>query len=259
MSAGKLPVSVCILCLNEADRLRRCLAPLKDFAEVIVLDSGSTDGSQAICREFGVTLHEGPWLGFAAQRRKIFGLATQPWILWLDADEVVTPELFAELCEMFSGKEPSLAAYRVNRFVVFEGREVRHGNWFPDYCIRLFRTSVWRMPERAVHESLEIDGPLGELDGLLEHHTYRDWADQRRRAEKYSRLWAEQAAKEGRRAGVLTGPLRGFWRFFRGYVLRRGFLDGSLGWKIAVANGAEVALKYRLLREANGNGVSEKR
>jgi glycosyltransferase involved in cell wall biosynthesis len=250
MSTGKIPASVCILCLNEADRLRRCLAPLADFAEVIVLDSGSTDGSQAICREFGVKLVEGPWLGFAGQRRKAFGLASQKWILWLDADEVVRPELLAELKQLFATGEPPLAAYRINRLVVFEGREVRHGNWFPDYCIRLFRTTVWSMPERAVHESLDINGETGDLAGLLEHHTYRDWDDQRRRAEKYSKLWAQQAAKEGRRPGPLTGPLRGFWRFFRGYVIRRGYLDGTLGFRIAKANGAEVALKYRLLRES---------
>ena len=247
--AGKLPVTVCILCLNEADRLRRCLAPLADFAEVIVLDSGSTDGSQDICREYGVTLHEGPWLGFATQRRKLFALASQPWILWLDADEVVRPELLAELKSLFAAGEPAKAAYRVNRLVIFEGREVRHGNWFPDRCIRLFRTDCWAMPERAVHESLEIRGDIADLSGLLEHHTYRDWDDQRRRAEKYAALWAEQAAAEGRRAGPLAGPLRALWRFLRGYILRRGFLDGSLGFKVAMANGREVALKYRLLRE----------
>lgn len=249
----KLPVSVCILCLNEADRLRRCLAPLADFAEVVVLDSGSTDGSQAICREFGVRLIEGPWLGFAGQRRQVFGLASQKWILWLDADEVVRPELLAELKQLFTAGEPPLAAYRINRLVVFEGREVRHGNWFPDYCIRLFRTTVWSMPERAVHESLDITGETGDLNGLLEHHTYRDWDDQRRRAEKYSRLWAQQAAKEGRKPGALAGPLRGFWRFFRGYVIRRGFLDGTLGFRIARANGAEVALKYRMLHALNSD------
>lgn len=254
--SAKLPVSVCILSLNEADRLPRCLAPLGDFAEVIVLDSGSTDGSQDICRRAGVTLLEGPWLGFAAQRRKVFGLAAQPWILWLDADEVVRPELLAEIKALFAdGAAPPEAAYRINRLVVFEGREVRHGNWFPDRCIRLFRTDCWSMPERAVHESLDIRGGVADLTGLLEHHTYRDWADQRRRAEKYAALWAAQAAGEGRRAGPLTGPLRALWRFLRGYVIRRGFLDGALGWKVAAANAGEVALKYRLLRAKRRGGA----
>lgn len=245
---NKLPISVCILCLNEADRLRRCLAPLADFAEVIVLDSGSTDGSQDICREHGVSLHEGPWLGFAAQRRRLFGLARQPWILWLDADEVLRPELLAELKTLFAAAPPPKAAYRINRLVIFLGREIRHGNWFPDRCIRLFRTDAWSMPDRAVHESLDIRGEIGDLRHLLDHHTYRDWADQRRRAEKYAALWAKQAAGEGRRAGPFTGPARALWRFVRGYVIRRGFLDGALGWRIAAANALEVALKYRMLR-----------
>ena len=249
LPARKLPVSVGILCLNEADRLRRCLAPLRDFAEVIVLDSGSTDGSQAICHEMGVILFEGPWLGFAAQRRKLFGLVSQPWILWLDADEVVRPELLEELHHLFAFGAPPKSAYRVNRLVIFENREVHHGNWFPDRCIRLFRSDAWSMTERTVHESVNIRGDIGDLHNLMEHHTYRDWDDLRRRAEKYAALWAKQVAADGRRATPLSGPFRAAWRFFRGYILRLGYLDGVLGYRIAAANAREVALKYRMLRE----------
>lgn len=248
-ASEKIPVSVCILCLNEADRLPRCLAPLGDFAETIVVDSGSTDGSRDICRKYGVVPVESPWAGFSAQRNKAFALASQKWILWIDADEVIRPELLAEIRKLFADGEPDCSAFRVNRLVIFEGREIRHGNWFPDRCIRLFRADRWSMPERDVHESLEIRGETRDLVSLLEHHTYRDWDDQRRRAGKYSRLWAAQAHREGRTAGPLKGPLRGLWRFFRGYVLRGGFLDGALGFRIAFANGREVALKYRLLRE----------
>lgn len=242
-----MPISVCMLVLNEADRLVRSLSPLGIFEEVLVLDSGSTDGSQKLCREAGAQVLEQAWKGFGETRKRLFEEAEQPWILWIDADEVVTETLAAELHALFE-KGPSCAAYEVNRMVCFEGQWVRHGEWFPDWNVRLFRREAWEMLPRAVHEAVKINGRVGHLQGLLEHHSYRDWDDQRRRSERYARLWAEQNA--GRKIGPLAGPSRALWRFFKGYVLKRGFLDGRLGFRIAVANAREVARKYALARAA---------
>lgn len=250
--SGKLPISVCILVLNEEDRLERCLAGLDDFAEIVVLDSGSTDRSLEICRSRGAVVHQGEWLGFGRMRRRLFSLASQPWIFWLDADEVVRRELADEIRKVFA-RPVDCDAFAINRMVFFAGRWIRHGEWFPDWNVRLFRCDRWEMEPREVHESVTIKGRTGRLREYLEHHTYRDWNDRERRLRRYAELWARQKAAEGKRTSPLSGPLRSAWRFFRGYVLRRGFLDGSAGFEIALSNAREVALKYRLLRKHGNN------
>jgi len=247
---AKLPLSVCILVKNEADRLPRCLAALSEMAEIICLDSGSTDGSQEIIRSAGATLLEHEWLGFGATRTVLFRQATQPWVLWLDADEVVTPELMSSLRRLFADPM-SHAAYQVNRTVIFQGQRVRHGDWFPDWIVRLFRADSWTMDERIVHERILIDGSIGQLDGLLEHYSFRDWDDLARRSAYYARLWAEMGQHRGKRPVPLEAEARASWRFLRGFVFKFGFLDGTLGYRVALACAREVRLKYRTLREAN--------
>lgn len=250
LAPSKLPISVCILVKNEADRLPRCLGALSDMAEVICLDSGSTDGSLEIIRQSGATLVEHEWLGFGATRTVLFRQATQPWVLWLDADEVVTPELIQSVRDLFD-RPMSHAAYQVNRMVIFQGRRVRHGDWFPDWVVRLFRADAWTMDERIVHERILIDGNVGQLDGLLEHHSFRDWDDLSRRSDHYARLWAQMGQHRGKRPVLLEAEARSSWRFFRGFVLKLGFLDGLLGYRVARACAREVRLKYQILRNSN--------
>lgn len=239
-----------MLVLNEEDRLPRSLPPLAGFAEIVVLDSGSSDRSPELCREHGCRVVEAAWEGFGAMRQRLFSLAKEPWVLWLDADEVVTEELLEELEALFGegGEGDLMDAYEINRMVSFGGRWVRHGDWFPDWNIRLFRSGVWSIEPRAVHEEIEIDGRVGRLEGLLEHHTYRSWEDQRARSERYARLWAEEQAKRGRRANALSGPFHAVWKFFRGYFLKRGCCDGRLGLRVAWVNAREVWWKYEILR-----------
>ena len=249
LTPEKLPVTVCMLCLNEADRLPRSLAAVGHFAEWLVFDTGSEDDSKEIARTAGATVRERPWEGFSRTRMRHFQEAGQPWILWVDADEVVTPELVEELRGLFQGgTEPPCQAYRLNRMIFFEGRWIRHGDWFPDWNVRLFRQGVWSMEERAVHESVRVEGSVGELASLLEHHSFRSWADKEERSRKYAVLWAGMAAERGRSCGPLSPILRAVWKFIRGYVLKQGFLDGAPGLRIALSNARETALKYRLLR-----------
>lgn len=248
MTAIPLPISVCILVKDEADRLPRSLPALTRFAEVLVYDSGSSDDSVRLCEQAGAKVVCGEWLGFSKTRKKLFSQATQPWVFWLDADEVVTEPLLNELQQLFSDA-PEYAAYEINRMVCFEGKWIRHGDWFPDWNVRLFRADSWTMEARAVHESITVKGKVARLSGLLEHHTYRSWEDQRARSERYAHLWAEQHA--GRKVAPLEPQTRALWRFIKGYVLKLGLLDGSLGFRVALANAREVALKYKLLNRLN--------
>jgi len=244
-----LPISVCMLTLNEADRLQQSLPPLDAFSELIIFDSGSQDRTLELCQAVGATIHTVAWEGFGTTRRKLFEQAQCSWVLWLDADEVITPELLDELRQLFA-KGPDKAAYAINRMVHFEGKWIAHGDWFPDWNVRLFRSDVWAMADVAVHESLTICGEVGQLQGLLKHYTYRDWRDQRQRSERYARLWAEQKKAQGKQVKFAEKYGRAAWRFCKGYLLKRGFLDGSIGLRIALANAREVFMKYELLDSA---------
>ncbi len=245
-----LPISVCMLVKNEMDRLPRTLAALAEFAEIVVLDSGSADGSVDYARNHGCVVYESEWFGFGAMRTKVFRYAQEPWILWLDADEIVTDGLLSSLRQLF--RDGATAdAYQINRMVHFMGKRVRHGDWFPDWNTRLFRSTCWEMDERPVHETIRVTGRVGRLRGLLEHHSYRDWSDRRARAERYAELWAAMEVSRGRRPRPGEAAIRGLWRFVRGYLLRLGVRDGLLGLRIAASIASETRLKYRLLRKGS--------
>jgi len=243
-----LPISVCMLCLNEEDRLPKTLAPVKEFAQWLIVDTSSVDNSISIARDAGAEVIERPWEGFSITRIKHFKEASQEWILWIDADEVIAPELIKELRELFN-ESPKHTAYKLNRMIYFEGKWIKHGDWFPDWNVRLFHRDCWSMEERAVHESLEIDGTIGKLRTPLEHYSFRSWEDKEQRSTKYARLWAEMQAKKGKQTSPLSPITRGIWKFIRGYFLKLGFLDGKIGFQIALSNAKETYLKYQLLRE----------
>lgn len=242
-----LPITVCTLCLNEADNLPRCLSQIGSFAEWIVLDTGSTDDSMTIARDLGARVESTPWKGFSATRREHFRLATQRWILWLDADEELTPAFIEELRQLLPELDRH-SAYQINRLMFFEGQWIRHGDWFPDRVTRLFRHDAWSMPDRDIHESVEIEGSTGQLAATVPHYSYRDWADREKRIANYTTLWATQQRKQGKTTSPLGPFLRGTWKFFRGLILKKGFLDGAIGWRVAWSNAREVFIKYQKLR-----------
>ena len=246
-----LPISVCILTKNEESNLARTLPPLENrFEQVLVFDSGSTDKTIAMCRDSGAEVHSVQWEGFGTTRRKIFEAASQPWILWLDADEVLTESLIEEIADLFQDGAAEKKAYSINRMVNFDGRWIKHGEWFPDWVMRLFPADSWQMVELDVHESVKVSCPKDKLNGLIEHYSFKDWADLEARSEKYARLWAKQRAaiKPMKTSGLMIS-MRAGWRLVKGYLLRLGFLDGSYGWKIATSRAREVKMKYRFWKE----------
>jgi len=244
--SAPLPISVCMMCLNEERHMRKVLARVADFAEWIVLDTGSTDLTVAIAHECGATVRSASWQGFSLTRREHFAMATQPWILWIDADEEITVELVEELRTLFA-RGPEHAAYRINRVMFFQNQWIRRGEWYPDRVLRLFRADAWTLPVREVHESVDINGSIGDLCSELPHYSYQSWEDRNRRIEKYATLWARQEMEKGRDSSPLEASLRAAWRFFRAYVIKLGFLEGRLGYQIARSCAREVRLKYLAL------------
>jgi glycosyltransferase involved in cell wall biosynthesis len=243
----KLPISVCILVKNEEENLRRALPPLSIFEEVLVYDSGSTDKSIEICKSFGAKVIRGEWLGFPKSRKKLFSLASQPWIFWLDADEVVTQNLSEELKVLFA-QNIQADGLEINRMVFFLGKWIRHGEWFPDWNLRIFRSQDWQIVDQEVHESVRVSGKVRRLSSHLEHHSYKNWDDRKARINKYSDLWAKTKSSDDRKIFYGEEYLRAIWRFFRAFFLKGGFIDGVVGLKIAISIASEVILKYKKLR-----------
>lgn len=244
-----MKLSLCIITLNEAENLRRCLASAADLVdEIVILDSGSTDATAAIAAEFNARFQHQDWLGYVGQKNKVLSLAQHDWVLSLDADEELSPQLREEIRAVKTDEAaPAVSGFEMPRCVCYEGRWIRHGDWYPDRLVRLFRRDRVRFSGGRVHERLEISGTIQKLQGDLHHYSFRDATDHWARCERYARLWAQDKFEAGKIAGPLSPWLHAIHRWLRGYVLRAGFLDGVQGWRIAGFCAREVHLKYRLL------------
>ena len=242
MTAPRL--SVVVVTRNEEDQIRACLESVAWADELIVVDAESEDKTASIARELTDHVVVRPWPGYAAQKNFGLGLARAPWILSLDADETVSSALRAEIEQVVAADGPA-DGYEVPRRNIVWGRFIRHGGLYPDWQVRLFRRGRGRFGDRAVHESVAVDGAVGRLAGHLEHRSYRDIADFLARADRYSTLAAEDWVAQGRRVHVWDFVLRPLGRFLSMYVLGRGFLDGWRGFLLAA-----LYAYYVLIRSA---------
>jgi glycosyltransferase involved in cell wall biosynthesis len=232
MTRGRL--SVVVVTLNEAERIRACLESVVWADELVVVDAESHDKTVLIARELTDRVIVRPWPGFAAQKNFATDQATGDWILSLDADETVSMPLRAEIEAVVAGGGVVATGFTVPRRNVFWGAWIRHGGLYPDRQLRLFRRGHGRFVERAVHESVTVDGTVGHLSGHLEHRSYRDVADFLARADRYSSLAADEWLAAGRPVRPLRDLVaRPIGRFLRMYVARAGFLDGWRGFLLA--------------------------
>lgn len=246
-------ISVTIICLNEEANIRDCLESVRWADEIIVSDSGSTDRTREICAEYGAVVHADAWLGFGAQKNLCASRARGEWILNIDSDERVTPELRDEILAVVAAASGANGYYMPRRNY-FGSRRVRHCGWWPDYNLRLYRAGAGRWLERRVHEAVEVSGTTGRLKGALEHRTYKDIADYLQRMQRYSTLAAKEMREEGRRASVSDLLFRPFFTFFKMYVLKLGFLDGALGIMLSWLYASYTLSKYAKLREMDRAG-----
>lgn len=242
------PISACIITLNEADRITACLDSLAFCDEIVVVDSGSTDATRELAAAHGARVLTRDFAGYRAQKDFAVQSAAHDWVLCLDADERVTPQLRAAIEQARSGKFAGAAGYRFARTTEYFGAFLRHGNAYPDRVLRLFdrRRGGWR-GEREIHEHASVDGIIEILAGDLEHRAYRSLSDQLRRLQRYARLMAQHLHARGRRAHWWNLLLNPCWRFVRGYILRAGFLDGWRGLLYASVEANYVREKFVML------------
>lgn len=242
-----MKISATIITLNEARNMGDCLASLEFADEIIVVDSGSTDGTEEICRACPkVRFFHQHWLGYGKQKNRAAELAKNDMILNVDADERVTPDLRHSILA-FAGQQAGAA--RVARRNFFGSRWVRTCGWYPDYTVRLYDRRKCSFNERVVHEAVQCDGTIVTLQGDLLHYTYRDISDYLERMNRYSTLAAEEYHKNGKKAGLgrlLVSPLAMFCKM---YLIRKGFLDGWSGLVLSVLYAVYTFCKYAKLAE----------
>jgi len=242
-------LSVTIIAWNEEDRLRACLESVAWTDEIVVIDAESTDKTVQVAREFTDRIWVRPWPGFAAQKNFALEQATGDWILSLDADERVTPELQARITGIVRANGPA-DGYSLPRRNVFWGAWVRHGGLYPDRQLRLFRRGAGQFVDSAVHESVVVQGRVERLAEALLHHSYRGLDDFVTRSHRYSTLAAAELIKRGGRVGLADLVLRPLGRFVSMYALRGGFLDGWRGFVLAVLYAHYVFLRTAKAWEA---------
>ncbi len=245
-------LSVIIIAKNESKSLEDCLRSVAWAAERIVLDGGSSDDTVAIAQRLGARVEmAADWPGFGPQKNRVLSYASAPWVLSLDADERVTPDLAAEIQRLIVSAD-ARPWYRMPRSSSYCGRTLRRGGWWPDYVTRLFRRGAARFSQDQVHERLipEVGQgamPLGTLQHPLLHATYSTLEEVLDKANRYSSLGARQDFAKGRRAGLAQALGHGAWAFFRTYVLRGGLLEGGHGFLLAVSNAHTTFYRYAKL------------
>jgi glycosyltransferase involved in cell wall biosynthesis len=235
-------ISVIIITKNEAQNIRACLESVQWADEIIVVDSGSSDDTVAICREFTPHVYVHDWPGFGPQKNRALSYATSEWILSLDADERVPPELCAEIQSALRGGQE--VAYAIPRLSSFFGRNIHHSGWRPDYVTRLFRRGAAKFSDDLVHERVIVGGATGKLRQSLLHESIRDAEQLLTKINQYSTAGAHMLADKQRASSLKQAVARAAWAFFRSYVLRAGFLDGREGFMLAVSTAEGTYYRY---------------
>jgi glycosyltransferase involved in cell wall biosynthesis len=244
--SGPLPLSLCVITRDAAGLLADCLASASFAGEIVVVDSGSRDDTVEIARRCGARVVEEPWRGFGAQKNFAVGCAAHDWVLCLDADERVTPELASSI--RMAMRKPEVAAYSMARRNRFLGRWLAHGEGYPDWNVRLFDRRCARWTEDPVHEHVVADGAVARLSGDLLHASAESIDDYLAKQNRYTTLQAEAMHARGERASVARLVVSPLVRFFRFYVVKLGFLDGVAGF-VHIAIGCQNSfMKYAKLR-----------
>lgn len=249
-SSKNHPISVSVITKNEAQNLPQCLKSI-DFADqIVIVDSGSTDKTIQIARDFGCDVYEEVWKGFGAQKQSAIDKCRHPWVLVLDADERIPAETRAKIIDI-SGSDTAAAGFSFPRKNYFQGRWIKHMGWWPDRVARLFKKGCGRMSDNVVHESVIIDGRIENLDCPIEHYTESSLSKILLKIDHYSTLGAEQEFRKGRKCSVWEAAIRAELAFFQNYFIRLGFMDGRQGFTLSITDAINKFSKYAKLAALN--------
>ncbi len=247
-----MKISAVIITYNEEQNIGRCLDSLQEIAdEIIVLDSHSTDQTQEICKLYSVQFHSQPFKGFIQQKNDAIALASNDFVLSIDADEAISNELKNSILGLKKQDIPQHTAYIVNRLTNYCGKWIRHSAWYPDYLIRIFDRRKCVFEGKYIHEKVVVpeNDLIGKLSGDLLHYSYNSISEHIVRANKYTDLTALEAFEKGKKASLFSILVNPSVKFFRNYIIRLGFLDGYYGYTICRISAFATYLKYAKLRQ----------
>lgn len=246
LKVDKANLSVAIITYNEERIIEKTLSAIDTWVDqIVVVDSYSTDNTLSILEMFNTSIFQKKWQGYSKQKNFAISKCTGDWILVLDADEVLSNELKDEVLNII--KNPSdCDGFKVKRKFYIGKRWIRHGGYYPDFQLRLFKNNISaQFKQREVHESIELNGKIGFLSHPLDHYAYKNVNDYKKALKKY----AELASKEIKNKKFYAPLLRAVWAFIYRYLIRLGFLEGRLGFQLVTVYSGYVYDKYKLAAE----------
>ncbi|HTN45491.1 MAG TPA: glycosyltransferase family 2 protein [Flavipsychrobacter sp.] len=246
-----ISLSVVIITLNEEKNIGRCLQAVKSFAdEILVVDSYSTDKTVEIAGQYGATVIREPFRGYVEQKNFADAQAKNDWILSIDADEVVSPEL--EMSIQKVKRQQNFNAYELNRLTSYCGHWIRHCGWYPDKKIRLFNRGKGRWVGEQIHESWQPYSSTeitGAINGDLFHYSYNSLSDHLKQIEKFTEIMARRDVNSGKTSSRLKAVIAAKWKFFQSYIIRLGFLDGYAGFQVCLFSAFATYIKYSKIHQ----------
>ncbi len=245
MTLTRPTLSAIVITRNEAHNLHDCLQSMHGLVdEIVVVDSQSTDATVAIAQQYSATVAQpADWPGFGPQKNRALDMATCDWVLSIDADERVTPELAAEIRQVLQTGHTQVV-YKMPRLSSYCGKFIHHAGWQPDYVLRLFKRGTAKFSDDLVHERVVSDQKVVALQNHLLHYSYLNFSQVLSKVDAYSSASAKQAYARGKRSSVAAALGHGAWAFFRTYVIRRGFMDGAHGLALSISNAETSYYKY---------------
>lgn len=250
-------LSVIIITKNEAINILDCISSASFADEILVIDSGSTDGTIEMAKDAGALVIQTDWPGYGQQKNRAIEAARCDWIFSLDADERITPKLQAEILEAI--KLETFKVFNVPRKSLYVSKFMSHCGWQPDYIRRLFKKGCAHFTNQRVHEHLETTEPVGNLNEPLIHYSFRDFETVLYKVNHYSSQAAEEMFAAGKKGSLTKALTHGLWAFIRTYILRAGFLDGKAGLMLAISNAEGVYYRYiKLMRLNEQNNASSR-
>ncbi len=245
-------ISVIVITYNAEATIEKCLSSVAGLSDdIVVVDSFSTDSTPDIVRKYTDRFFQQKWQGYSAQKRSALQRTKNQWVLWVDSDEEASEQLVKEIRQLDFSKE----GYFINCKAWYLGRWINHGEWYPNYILRLFRKDRCRFSEAGVHEKILIEGETGYLKSHIYHYTYRDIGHHLEKINLYTRIAAGEMALKGRKSNVPKILFHTAGNFLKTYFVKRGFLDGTAGFIVSVLGAFYVFLKYARLWEINRKGT----
>ncbi len=255
-STNKNMLSAIIITKNESEHIAKCLESVSWADEIVVYDSGSTDNTVEICKSFTQNIYQTDWPGYGPQKQRALNSAQGNWVLSIDADEQISPELKKEILAAIATN--SNQGYEIPRLSSYCGKQIKHGGWWPDYVLRLFQKEYGQFSDSLVHERVILNGTVNKLKQPILHESYTSLEEVISKTNNYSTLGAKMLHEKQVQSSITKTLFKAFWTFFRTYIIKASFLDGEQGLMLAISNAETTYYKYLKLHLLNKQKTSQK-